>query len=71
MWHPADGSALVLLAPWARVFSRPDWEGLLAGSIVPKLVAALAGWAVNPAGQVLAGSSSKGVGHSAVLHPNI
>jgi tuftelin-interacting protein 11 len=40
-WHPADGSARALLAPWRRAFEGADWDALLARSIVPKLALAL------------------------------
>eukprot|EP00887_Chlorella_sp_A99_P006127 scaffold22.g6127.t1 len=52
-WHPSDGSALAILAPWARVFAPRDWEALLARSITPKLAAALQELVINPARQEL------------------
>lgn len=52
-WHPSDGSALVLLAPWRRVFSAKDWEALIMRSILPKLQFALDELVVNPADQSL------------------
>lgn len=51
MWHPSDGSALVLLSPWHRVFEPADWEALLLRSIVPKLAGALQALVINPAAQ--------------------
>ena len=53
-WHPSDGSALALLAPWRPVFADGDWEALLARCILPKLGWALAQLVVNPAEQQLA-----------------
>jgi tuftelin-interacting protein 11 len=52
-WHPGDGSALALLAPWRRVFADSDWESLLARCILPKLGWALSQLVVNPADQQL------------------
>ena len=40
-WHPSDGSAHAILAPWHRVFAPKDWDALLARSIAPKLADAL------------------------------
>uniref|UniRef100_A0A383VX19 G-patch domain-containing protein n=1 Tax=Tetradesmus obliquus TaxID=3088 RepID=A0A383VX19_TETOB len=40
-WHASDGSARLLLAPWAGVFEPADWEALLARSILPKLAQSL------------------------------
>ncbi|KAL6762911.1 TFP11-domain-containing protein [Haematococcus lacustris] len=53
-WHPSDGSALVLLAPWKNALSPLDWSDLLLRSITPKLAAALAGFQVNPLAQDMA-----------------
>lgn len=50
-WHPSDGSALVLLRPWHRVFDPADWDALLLRSIVPKLAMALQSLVINPAAQ--------------------
>lgn len=52
-WHPSDGSALILLRPWQRVFDAGDWAIMLDRSIVPKLEAALAALVINPAQQQL------------------
>ena len=52
-WHPSDGSALALLAPWKPVFSQADWDTLLARSIVPKLQWAMQELVINPQHQVL------------------
>lgn len=40
-WHASDGSARILLAPWAKVFELQDWEGLMARCILPKLAQAM------------------------------
>ncbi|KAJ9505867.1 hypothetical protein QJQ45_027951 [Haematococcus lacustris] len=53
-WHPSDGSALVLLAPWKNALTPLDWSDLLLRSITPKLAAALAGFQVNPLAQDMA-----------------
>ncbi|GAX75346.1 hypothetical protein CEUSTIGMA_g2790.t1 [Chlamydomonas eustigma] len=50
-WHPSDGSALALLAPWHRVFAPADWEAMLQKSIVPKLAYALQQLVVDPTSQ--------------------
>ena len=52
-WHPADGSARALLAPWRRVFKPADWDGLLSRSVAPKLALALESLVINPAAQDL------------------
>ncbi len=52
-WHPSDGSAALLLAPWQRAFAAADWEALLTRSIAPKLAEALNELVVNPLAQDL------------------
>ena len=52
-WHPADGSARALLAPWRSVFSAREWEALLQRAVLPKLEDALSEFTVNPAAQDL------------------
>lgn len=29
-WHPSDGSALVLLSPWQRVWGQAEWDAFMA-----------------------------------------
>jgi len=36
-WHPSDGSAYAVIAPWHNVFKDQDLQSLLGRSIVPKL----------------------------------
>jgi len=52
-WHPGDGSARALLAPWRRVFEAAEWDALLTRSIAPKLALALQELVINPAAQDL------------------
>lgn len=40
-WHASDGSARILLGPWAKVFEPQDWENLMSRCILPKLAAAM------------------------------
>jgi hypothetical protein len=40
-WHASDGSARILLGPWAKVFEAQDWENLMSRCILPKLAAAM------------------------------
>ncbi|GLC32990.1 hypothetical protein PLESTB_000382900 [Pleodorina starrii] len=50
-WHPSDGSALVLLSPWQRVWGVAEWDAFMAKAIVPKLALALGQMDINPAAQ--------------------
>ncbi|EFJ43876.1 hypothetical protein VOLCADRAFT_65509 [Volvox carteri f. nagariensis] len=50
-WHPSDGSALVLLSPWQRVWGQAEWDAFMAKAIVPKLALALGQMDINPAAQ--------------------
>ena len=52
-WHPADSSALALLAPWKSVFSSREWDALLTRAVIPKLEDALSELQINPAAQDL------------------
>ena len=40
-WHPSDPSALSILAPWKRVFTRADWDQLCSTAVDPKLIRVL------------------------------
>ncbi|KFM23484.1 Tuftelin-interacting protein 11 [Auxenochlorella protothecoides] len=53
-WHPSDGSALALLAPWARAWGAGEWEAFLARAVLPRLAAALGAMPVDPGAQDLA-----------------
>jgi tuftelin-interacting protein 11 len=53
-WHPSDGSAMAVLAPWKAVLPTSQWESLLQRCILPKLSWALSSQLViNPANQDL------------------
>ena len=52
-WHPSDGSALAVLAPWQRVLPAAHWDALLQRCITPKLAWALSQLVINPADQQL------------------
>jgi tuftelin-interacting protein 11 len=52
-WHPSDGSALAVLAPWRTVFPPAQWDALLQRCITPKLTWALSQLVINPADQQL------------------
>ncbi|KAG2440911.1 hypothetical protein HXX76_003764 [Chlamydomonas incerta] len=52
-WHPQDGSALALLAPWHRVWGAAEWDAFMAKAILPKLALALGSMDINPAAQQL------------------
>ena len=52
-WHPSDGSALAVLAPWRTVFPPAHWDALLQRCITPKLTWALSQLVINPADQQL------------------
>ncbi|CAG9463686.1 unnamed protein product [Pedinophyceae sp. YPF-701] len=50
-WHPSDGSALAVLAPWRAPFGERGWGSLMQRSVLPKLAEALRALHVNPAAQ--------------------
>lgn len=52
-WTPVDGSALLVLEPWASVFPKEHIDSLLKRCILPKLQAALKEVVVNPLHQDL------------------
>ncbi|KAK2080442.1 hypothetical protein QBZ16_000295 [Prototheca wickerhamii] len=53
-WHPADASALEMLAPWARVWGEREWAAFLRRAVAPRLAAALEAMPVDPGAQDLA-----------------
>ena len=52
-WDASDGSALILLKPWQRVFEAKDWSSLMRRCITPKLEDALAMLRIDPSNQIL------------------
>ena len=52
-WHPSDISAMIMLKPWANVFSAGHMEAFLAKNIIPKLALCLQDFIINPANQVM------------------
>jgi tuftelin-interacting protein 11 len=53
-WHPSDSSAVIILSPWAKVFSPEIMEAFLIKTIIPKLEFCLKSLIINPQHQAIA-----------------
>ncbi|CAG7724351.1 unnamed protein product [Allacma fusca] len=52
-WHPCDGSAKKILAPWVPVFTKGSMDAFLLKNVVPKLHMAMQELVFNPVNQNL------------------
>ena len=52
-WHPSDGSAKAMIAPWKEVFSKADMVMFVNRFVCPKLIQGMREFIINPANQSL------------------